>query len=664
MTNNINIVCPHCVGELTEARSESVTCLACDASFEVVDNIPVLRTNPDTYYGEFPKDEMHHVLRDARGDLDGTIRKYLRKKDAPSRLGEYILGKGRAGWQYLLPLDRESKVLDLGCGWGTLAWSLAQFCGHVTACDSTLERMQLLGLRKENDKLDNLQLVCAGDSKHLPFPDNSFDAVVINGVLEWVPSGLPGNPREVQKAFLREVRRVLSPSGCLFLGIENRNAWKTWAMNKDGHTGLRFVPWMPRLLAHAYSRLNGKGSYRNYLYSPSQYRKLLQQCGFENTRFQVPHPGYHHPTRMIGLDRKSQLRQAFTRLEKTPFLRFRQKVKSFLSSHFPDAFGVITSGAKSPPYLEELISHVQSEVFNEAEVVSDQYNYRMNGEMGIVTVLVSHPAKPFVLKLPLHDRGLEELRAEADILAAMASEENADSNAVFAEILARGEFKGQEYFVHSLFPGVSGDKFVSGSKLFNTAIENVAKFLGEHHSRPNGGDATLEKVIESVKEKVLTLAVDASQKEIVERISGEVLEKVPQLGRGAIPSHGDSKLANFMFDPATASLTGVIDWGTGFQPELPGYDLSFLFVSSECTRTKSSLPNQLKQQHEYGVPAHLKSVLKAFTEQTKLQIDDATYRAIIGYQWMRRLAPLAGDYETARFDHRYLDQMFDAMRSN
>ena len=131
--------------------------------------------------------------------------------------------------------------------------------------------------------LKNLQLVCAGDTKYLPFPDDSFDAVVVNGVLEWVPSGLPGNPREVQMAFLKEVRRVLKPEGCLFLGIENRYAWKTWARNPDGHTGLRFVPWLPRVLDDLYSRVNGKGGYRNYLYGPGQYRQLLSECGFANT---------------------------------------------------------------------------------------------------------------------------------------------------------------------------------------------------------------------------------------------------------------------------------------------------------------------------------------------------------------------------------------------
>ncbi|MCP4511657.1 MAG: methyltransferase domain-containing protein, partial [Fuerstiella sp.] len=455
----VSVTCPDCMGEMQLAVESSV-CASCNREFSIKDGIPVLRQNSETYYGEFPMDEMHKLLEASRSDLEGSIRRYLRNRDAPPRLGEYILGRGRAGWQYLLPVDRDSKVLDLGCGWGTLAWSLAQFCGHVVACDSTLERMQLLGLRRQQDELDNLQLVCAGDSKYLPFPDDSFNAVVVNGVLEWVPSGLPGNPREVQMEFLREVRRVLKPDGCLFLGIENRYAWKTWAMNADGHTDLRFVPWLPRGLAHLYSKMKGKGSYRNYLYGPGQYSRLLADSGFADTQFYVPCPGYHHPTRMIDFQDTDQLEQAFARKEKTVFRTFRQKVKGFLSARFPDAFGMITSDRKRDSYLSRLLSHVREQTGNESGAGANQFTYRMNGEMGIVTVINRSPAKPFILKLPIHKRGLEELRAETAILKQVVEPGHplGEQKDLFAKVIANAEFGGQEYFVYSILPGVSGDQ--------------------------------------------------------------------------------------------------------------------------------------------------------------------------------------------------------------
>ena len=662
MEKQIDIACPNCLAA-PEVSLEKVVCPECKASFDVADGIPVLRQNPETYYGEFPKDEMQRLLESASEDLEKPIRDYLRQRDAPPRLGEYILGRGRAGWQYLLPLNRDSKVLDLGCSWGTLAWSLAQFCGHVVACDSTLERMRLLGIRRRLDQLKNLQLVCAGDSKHLPFPENSFDAVVVNGVLEWVPSGLPGNPREVQKEFLKEVRRVLKPDGCLFLGIENRYAWKTWAMNADGHTGLRFVPWLPRTLAHLYSRLKGKGSYRNYLYGPGQYRRLLAECGFANTELHVPFPGYHHPVRMIKFEDKEQLERAFSRKEDSAFRQFRQRVKGLLSARFPDAFGMVANDQKRESFLDQLLSHVREEIGARNSSERPKYSYRMNGEMGIVTVLVQKSGDPFVLKLPIHKRGHEELRTETAILrqVSQANHPLETEKDLFARVIANGEFGRQEFFAYSVLPGVSGDRLPKMSARFGKAIENAAGFLSSLHAASPDQRASLVQLVEPLRERVMTLTANSEQRDTLSRVAGEVLEVFEGSFKGAVWSHGDSKLANFMFDPRTAALTGVIDWGTGFQPELPLYDLSFLFVSSQAAREGTSLPHQLRDQYRNGLPQRFRVTWDRYLASTGLRMNDAQYRALVGYQWMKRLAPLTDEYESMRFNHRYLDAMFGAL---
>ncbi len=657
MNPTVPLTCPTCRAT-PEFSASRIHCSACNKDFEIVDGIPVLRKNSETYYGEFPQSDMQTLLADARTDLEGTIRQYLRAQDAPPRLGEYILGRGRAGWQYLLPLNRQSTVLDLGCGWGTLAWSLAQLCGHVVACDSTLERMQLLNIRKELDKQDNLQLVCAGDTEFLPFPDNAFDGVVVNGVLEWVPGGLPGDPRAVQVAFLKEVRRVIKPDGCLFLGIENRYAWKTWAMNPDGHTGLRFVPWLPRPLATLYSKLKGKGDYRIYLYGPSQYRNLLAECGFDNTEFLVPSPGYHHPVQMIPFEDKPQLKRAFSRKEDTPFRQFRQSVKGTLSAHFPDAFGMIANDQKRPSFLKRLLRHLQDTL----KLSADDLTYRMNGEMGIVTV-ITHGADPAIVKLPLHQRGLAELQRESSILKEVANPEHAlnPTAARFARLTAADTFEEQNYFVYSVLPGVSGDHFQPNSPLFDRAIQSAAQFLGDLHQKTPSLDESLEQLVQPAQAAVLSLAATPQQRDLVNRLADRVRTTLAEDFAGAVWAHGDSKLANFMFEPDTAALSGVIDWGTGLLPELPGYDFSFLCVSSEAARTRTSLVSQLRQQLRNGAPSSLRPVIDAYTEQTGLNLSEERFKALIAYQWLKRLAPLADEFETMRFNHRYLDSMFEAV---
>lgn len=662
VTSQVVVTCPHCRGELT-AAADAVCCESCGCEFGMTDGIPVLRQNAETYYGEFPQDDMHRLLEAAREDVETTVGDYLRDQDAPPRLGEYILGRGRAGWQYLLPLDRDSVVLDLGCGWGTLAWSLAQFCGHVVACDSTLERMQLLGIRRKNDQLDNLQLVCAGDCQYLPFPDNSFNAVVVNGVLEWVPGGLPGDPRQVQVEFLREIRRVLRPDGCLFLGIENRYAWKTWGMNADGHTGLRFVPWLPRPLAHLYSKMNGQGSYRNYLYGPGQYRRLLDECGFADTQFYVPAPGYHHPVQMIDFEDSAQLEAAFTRAESTPFRRFRQKVKGYLSARFPDAFGMIASDQKRDSFLQRVLDHVRQQSGDAASDGPVRFSYRMNGEMGIVTVISRSPGTPYILKLPIHQRGLEELRSEFRILQQVREPGHplTDRADLFARVVSLGEFGRQEYFACSMLPGVSGDRIPAASDRFDCVVRQAATFLTALHQQSPDQQVSLAELVEPARAAVLTLAADADQRDAVNRVADKVLQRFDASFAGAVWSHGDSKPANFMFDPKSADLTGVIDWGVGFQPELPGYDLSFLIVSSEAARGGTSLTDELRRQYEGGCPSGRMELLDQFEQATGVSLRGECYHDLIGYQWLKRLAPLAGEFESMRFNVRYLSSMFDVV---
>lgn len=659
---DIEIVCPKCLGALCVDDRKTV-CRSCHSEFGVKDQIPVLRQNNDTYYGEFPQDEMHELIDRSRDDLEGAIRSYLRKRDAPARLGEYILGRGRAGWQYLLPIDGDSTVLDLGCGWGTLAWGLAQFCGQVVACDITIERMQLLGIRRHLEAIENLQLVCAGDCEYLPFLDDSFSAVVVNDVLEWVPSGLPGDPREVQTKFLREVRRVLKPDGCLFMGIENRYAWKTWGMNPDGHTGLRFVPWLPRKIADVYSRVHGRGGYRNYLYGPGQYRTLLSNCGFSDSQFYVPCPGYHHPLQMIDFNNKAEIRETFTRPEKTTYRKFRQAVKGRLSASFPDAFGIVASDQNRPSYLSRLIAHVRKKIGYES-VRADRFTYRMNGEMGVVTVISREASGSFVLKLPIHNRGLDELRAEAAILGSVRDPNHPLHGHAhqFAKVLDSGEFEGQNYFIHSLLQGVSGDKVPIASDAFLNTIASIADFLAALHVASPDQGASLEQLVDSVREAVLSLASTRNQIDTANRVADTVIAEFGSSNKSSVWSHGDSKLANFMVDKESGVLMGVIDWGTGFRPELPCYDLSFLFVSSDAKQSGTSISDELRRQHQNGLPEHHVGTLQQFLSHTGESLEARQYQAMVGYQWLKRLAPLADGYETMRFNHRYLDSMFEAMR--
>ena len=107
---------------------------------------------------------------------------------------------------YLLPhLSPDAKVLDVGCGPGTITVDLADRVpqGHVTGIDSAKEIVdqasELVGGRANLD-------FAVGDVYALDYPDGAFDVVHAHQVLQHL-----GDP----VAALREMRRVVRPGGLI-----------------------------------------------------------------------------------------------------------------------------------------------------------------------------------------------------------------------------------------------------------------------------------------------------------------------------------------------------------------------------------------------------------------------------------------------------------------
>lgn len=102
-------------------------------------------------------------------------------------------------------------VLDVGCGTGIVARRAAQQVGDdgvVVGVD--LNEGMLDVARKKSAEMDPAIEWRQGDATDLPFDDGSFDAVVCQQVLQFIP--------EPEKA-LREMGRVLAPGGRLGVGV-------------------------------------------------------------------------------------------------------------------------------------------------------------------------------------------------------------------------------------------------------------------------------------------------------------------------------------------------------------------------------------------------------------------------------------------------------------
>jgi SAM-dependent methyltransferase len=98
------------------------------------------------------------------------------------------------------------RVLDLGSGAGTDSLIAAQMVGeqgHVTGIDMTPEMLAKAGAAAAEMGVANVEFV-ESEAERLPFPDESFDVVISNGVIDLIPD---------KDAVFVELFRVLAPGG-------------------------------------------------------------------------------------------------------------------------------------------------------------------------------------------------------------------------------------------------------------------------------------------------------------------------------------------------------------------------------------------------------------------------------------------------------------------
>ncbi len=120
----------------------------------------------------------------------------------------------------LLQKENVHSVLDVGCGAGFVANFLAQNNFQVTGIDFS---QPSLDIAKKMDSTGTVRYIQA-DAYHLPFENNSFEAVIVFDFLEHVTS---------PQAIVTEISRVLKPGGQMLFHTFSRN-WFSWLIAIKG----------------------------------------------------------------------------------------------------------------------------------------------------------------------------------------------------------------------------------------------------------------------------------------------------------------------------------------------------------------------------------------------------------------------------------------------
>jgi len=200
----------------------------------------------------------------------------------------------RFGYLPLLNLSSNSVILDLGIGWGNFLVNVAPFVRHIYGADIDNFYLFITKKRCEDNRIKNYSLIRLNLSNAvLPFRDEVFDIVNLNGVLEW--AGLyneKASPYEIQLNLLREIARILKPDGILYIGIENRVSYKYFLGLPEGHIKMKYGSLLPRFFTRWYLKNFRKKTFRVYTYSKRGYENILRRAKFSQISFYIPWLSY------------------------------------------------------------------------------------------------------------------------------------------------------------------------------------------------------------------------------------------------------------------------------------------------------------------------------------------------------------------------------------
>src|SRR3989338_2461700 len=172
-------ICPFCRSQV-KLEDTRLFCAICKKSYPITNGIPNFMEE-QRYWCNVSREKMQLLNKTARETGDWLS---AAKSIIPQYLSHFQ-SFSRADAQFLFPVNSSARILDAGCMWGGLTVPVAQYVNEVYAVDKTIETLDFLNIRARQMGLSNIYPVAA-TLERLPFYDNYFDLVILNGVLEWV----------------------------------------------------------------------------------------------------------------------------------------------------------------------------------------------------------------------------------------------------------------------------------------------------------------------------------------------------------------------------------------------------------------------------------------------------------------------------------------------
>lgn len=244
-----------------------------------------LGTEPFAYSdGQTSEQLLHGILSDAQ-DLSSDSQELNEQiVDWPS---EYHLSSARANLLRPLNLSGIRRVLELGCGCGSITRYLGEQNGiEVDSIEGSPSRAALAALRCRD--LDSVTISSANFNQ-IDIPENHYDLVLFIGVMEY--AGRFSQRETDQQALLdllAMAKKAAKPNGVTLIAIENRVGLKYLMGACEDHYGVPYVG------LDDYPESSGIRTYTR-----SEWQSLLEQAALSEYHFAYPFPDYKVPSLMF-----------------------------------------------------------------------------------------------------------------------------------------------------------------------------------------------------------------------------------------------------------------------------------------------------------------------------------------------------------------------------
>ena len=200
---------------------------------------------------------MHIIFRRPH-ESNSLIKNFFYKTFGVPHVGMRVRGRAVLS---VFPQKTSLRILDVGSGATYFSYELQKRGHHVTSLDSLrgvsegdIEKFKTI-FKKGGQTLHFVE----GNATHLPFPKESFDAIIIADVIEHI---------EDEDKVMKEMHRVLKPGGFFIastptLGFHS-GRFKRFFRFLHQHTFLKRLPLWDTVQLYPKSHMKSEGHVREY----------------------------------------------------------------------------------------------------------------------------------------------------------------------------------------------------------------------------------------------------------------------------------------------------------------------------------------------------------------------------------------------------------------